>query len=332
MSAIDVLYIAGSGRSGSTLLSRLLGEVEGVVNVGQAAFHYTGQCPPIPCGCGVRVDQCGFWKDIPANSRLQEMGQRFFRKRHFPRLVITGAMGNAKARDLMFSLGALYQSIAEKTGAEVIVDCSKNPARAYLLSRTPGIRLSLVHLIRSPRGVAASWQRQKEYLFEVPAWRAALSWNFVQFFSELMASPRLARVWTIRYEDLAEHPGRFVEAIAAGVLGRPVNCRFLQGNRATVKAQHMLAGNPDVFDGSGAVVVEKRNPVLPPSAEFVVSAITFPLAVRYGYLWPRNWCLAPVRLPFAYEFLQPRDIPQSGKPQIAALPWDDEPPGWRQPQ
>jgi hypothetical protein len=33
---VKILYIAGATRSGSTLLSRLLGEIDGFINVGEA--------------------------------------------------------------------------------------------------------------------------------------------------------------------------------------------------------------------------------------------------------------------------------------------------------
>jgi hypothetical protein len=319
---VHVLYIAGSGRSGSTLLSRLLGEVGGMVNVGQAAFHYAGQCPPIPCGCGVAPHQCEFWKDIPANPQLQELGQEFFRKRHFARLAFADYMGNPKARELMFALRELYQSLRRKTGAEVIVDCSKNPARAYMLARTPGVRLLVVHLIRSPYGVAASWREPKEYLFHVPAWRAALSWNFIQASSELMFRRRPVHHWVIRYEDLVESPGVFVEAIATAVLGRPVDCSFLQGNRAKLKVQHMLAGNPDVFQGSD-LLIERREPALSVGARLVVSAITFPIALRYGYACPGASWLASTRFPFASPAPQPAADCRSCEPQAGFLRLQD---------
>ena|SRR5579863_6537839 len=289
---IQVLYIAGSGRSGSTLLARLLGEVEGIANVGQAAFHYFGKCPPIPCGCGAQVQDCRFWQDIPANSGMQEFGQEFFRKRHFARLALTNNCCDAGAQELISSMSELYRSIAAKTGAWAIVDCSKNPARAYALSRAPGVRLSVIHLIRSPHGVVESWSRAKKYLSQVPAWRAALSWNFVNPFIELFTSSRLVGKWTIRYEDLIAAPKAFVATIASALLGRSADCSFLQGHRATVKVQHMLAANPDIFRGSD-LVIEQR---LPSHTNFVASAMTFPLALRYGYVWPNSSWLAPVRI------------------------------------
>src|SRR6266496_1096688 len=110
-----------------------------------------------------------------------------------------------------------------------------------------------------------------------------------------------AHHWTIRYEDLTENPKMFVEAIAAEVLGRPIPCSFLQGNRAAVKVQHILAGNPDKLERSD-LVIEKRNPVLPRTTNLAVSLLTFPLTLRYGYVWAHNRWLAPIRFPFADEF------------------------------
>src|SRR6266496_515614 len=210
--SIQVLYIAGSGRCGSTMLSCLLGEIEGFVNVGEAALHFFMKCPPIPCGCGARVQDCSFWKDVPANRRVQEFGQEFFRVRHVPKRALKGHFGGSKeVQDLIRSMHDLYQSIAEKTGARVIVDSSKNPVVAYALSRVPGIRLSVIHLIRSPQGVVSSWLRPKGYLSIAPAWRVALSWSLVNPFAERIAGWQPAHHWTIRYEDLTENPKMFVE-------------------------------------------------------------------------------------------------------------------------
>jgi hypothetical protein len=315
----EVLYITGSGRSGSTMLSRLLGEVDGVVNVGEAASHYFKKSTPVPCGCGASVRDCLFWKRIPINRRAQEFGHQFLRIRHITKLALADHTSGSKVRNLVLSMHDLYRTIAEKTGARVVVDTSKNPAVAYALSRTPGVRLSVIHLIRAPQGVADSWRRPKGYLSPAPAWRVSLKWTLVNPFAELIAGWQPAHHWTIRYEDLTENPRMFVEAIAAAVLGGPADCSFLQGNRAAVRAQHILAGNPDKLERSD-VVIEKRHPVLPRRTSFVVSLLTFPLTLRYGYIWPCTPWLAPVRLSFAYDFQKRRDIPLSSGRQTASLP------------
>jgi hypothetical protein len=284
------------------MLSRLLGEIEGFVNVGEAALHFFMKCPPIPCGCGAKVEDCSFWKDIPADRGVQEFGQEFFRARHVAKLALTERHSSSQVRSLILSMRDLYRSIAEKTGAKVVVDSSKNPAVPYLLSTVPGIELSVIHLIRAPQGVADSWRRPKGYLSMTPAWRVSLKWTLVNPFAESIAWWQPAHLWTIRYEDLIESPKMFVEAIAATVLGHPADCSFLQGNRAAVGVQHILAGNPDKLVRSD-FVIEKRDPVLPRPTSFLVSLLTFPLMLRYGYIFQGAPWLAPIRFPFAYEFV-----------------------------
>ena len=196
---IHVLFIAGSGRSGSTMLSRLLGEVDGVVSVGEAALHYFRKCPPVPCGCGAQVRDCLFWKDISIPPGTQDFGHQFLRIRQFLRLASARHASSPEVRNLILSMRDLYRSIAEKTGAKVVVDCSKNPAVAYALSFAPGVRLSVLHLIRSPQGVADSWRQPKGYLSRAPGWRMALKWNLSNLFAELIAGWKPAHHWTIRY-------------------------------------------------------------------------------------------------------------------------------------
>ncbi len=55
--------------------------------------------------------------------------------------------------------GALFNAIADLSGADVIVDSSKSPARALALSRTPGLDVRMLHLVRDVRGVAYSLRK-----------------------------------------------------------------------------------------------------------------------------------------------------------------------------
>jgi hypothetical protein len=301
------------------MLSRLLGEIEGFVNVGEAALHFFMKCPPIPCGCGASVRDCSFWKDIPVNRGIQEFGHEFFRMRHIAKVALADHALSSEARNLISSMRDTYQSIANNAGAKVVVDSSKNPAVACALSLVPGVRLSVIHLIRAPQGVADSWLRPKGYLSVAPAWRVSLQWALVNPLAELIAWWQPVHHWTIRYEDLTENPRMFVEAIAAEVLGRPTACSFLQGNKAAVKVQHILAGNPDKLERSD-VVIEQRHPVLPPRTNFLVSLLTFPLMLRYGYIFQRTPWLAPIRFPFTYGFVGSRNVPLAPERQVVSLP------------
>lgn len=65
-----VLFIGGWGRSGSTLVDRLTGRLDGVVAVGELRDVWQrGVVEDRLCGCGQRFSACPFW---------QEVGQRAF--------------------------------------------------------------------------------------------------------------------------------------------------------------------------------------------------------------------------------------------------------------
>ena len=65
---IDVIYIAGAPRSGTTILSQLLGELPGLFNVGEARFLWRQVLSSGRCGCGTRLIACDFWREVLTDS------------------------------------------------------------------------------------------------------------------------------------------------------------------------------------------------------------------------------------------------------------------------
>src|SRR5438067_145989 len=62
---VKVVYIAGCGRSGSTLLDRILGEAPGFVPGGELRNVWSwGVTPTARCGCGVGFQECSFWRAV----------------------------------------------------------------------------------------------------------------------------------------------------------------------------------------------------------------------------------------------------------------------------
>ena len=62
---VPVLFIGGLGRSGSTLVDRVLGQTPGVCSVGELVFLWErGLLANERCGCGEPFDGCPFWKEV----------------------------------------------------------------------------------------------------------------------------------------------------------------------------------------------------------------------------------------------------------------------------
>ena len=159
-----VLYIGGLGRSGGALLERMLGQVDGVVAVGEIVHLIErGLVGDEDCGCGRPFHQCPFWTDVGAKAFGgwdRVVGQRLVgaegTSRPEPIHSVDGRDDPAGlSRDLLQHaerLQRLYEAIAEVSGADVIVDSSKHTSTAFLLRRVGGIRLRILHLVHDSRG------------------------------------------------------------------------------------------------------------------------------------------------------------------------------------
>src|SRR5512135_2632453 len=61
---VKVIYIAGAGRSGSTILANILGQVQGFFSAGE--LYHLWLSPPDQrlCGCAKRLSDCEVWGGI----------------------------------------------------------------------------------------------------------------------------------------------------------------------------------------------------------------------------------------------------------------------------
>ncbi|MFV2019064.1 sulfotransferase family protein [Micromonospora sp. LOL_023] len=65
---VRVLYLAGSGRSGSTLITTILGQLDGCFAAGELRYLWQrGVLDNRPCGCGEPFDACPVWQAVLAD-------------------------------------------------------------------------------------------------------------------------------------------------------------------------------------------------------------------------------------------------------------------------
>lgn len=309
---INVLYIGGFGRSGSTLLERVLGQIPGVVAVGEVVHLIErGLLGNENCGCGRPFHECPFWSDVGAKAfggwdRMSgtswlELKQRVDRNRFIP-LMIAPLLPRYRA-DLAQHcerLTCLYEAIAEVSRAEVIIDSSKQASTAFLLRRVQGIRLRVLHLVRDSRGVAYSWTKAvtrpeiQDRITLMPRFhpaRAAARWLAYNALFHLLG-PIGTEVDFVRYEDLLATPSAEIARIVAptGVRGGEGDLPFLADDHVDLGGGHSVAGNPMRF-------LTGRIDLVPDSAwrcglhrahRWIVTVITAPLLGWYGYLSGRR--------------------------------------------
>ena len=302
---MKVLYIAGNGRSGSTLLDVILGQFPGFFPVGEVrnVWDY-GLVENRPCGCGQPFRDCGVWSGIFEGEftgaravdpvQVAAWRERFAQtKRLVPMVLRPGTYTGQPAHQLDRYLGVLerlYGAIARQTGASVIVDSSKWPTYAFLLDRLPSIDLYVLHLVRDPRACAFSWTRRREgepgrFLDTQHPARSTIYWTVWNAAIRHFWSRRTGRYMLLRYEDFAASPRDSVRRILEFV-GEPAGTTpFVDDHTVTVSKTHAIEGNITRFL-SGAVTIRadrEWEARMPARDRMLVTLMTWPFLRTYGY-------------------------------------------------
>jgi hypothetical protein len=301
---VRVIFVGGLGRSGTTLLERMLGELPGVCPLGEVVHLWRRDlCDDERCGCGQPFSGCEFWQRVGQHAfggwrgidvvRVLALREAVDRSRHIPRLA-----GNrlpepyqALVEEYADYYAQIYRAAAEVSGCPVLVDSSKHASLAYCLRFSPDIDLRVVHMVRDSRGVAYSWTKTVarpespgEQMTRYTPGRSALLWNAHNGAFALLRRRGVA-VRRIRYEDLLEAPIQTISEVAAFAGLDPGPLPFLTDRTVTLGPCHSAAGNPMRFT-TGELPLQCDDDwrtALSPGARRLVGALTAPLLTAYGY-------------------------------------------------
>lgn len=305
-----VVFLGGLGRSGTTLLERLLGEVPGIVPLGEVVHLWARSVlADEACGCGEPFGVCPFWDKVGMRAfggwsadlahRMIALRARVDRTRRIPtlaRLLAEERAGNgrwptpgtAELDEYVAVHRDLYDAAGEVADCPVVIDSSKHASLAFCLAAA-GVDVHVVHVVRDPRAVAHSWRRRVERPEDGrPMTHWSPSRTSLHWLSENLGLGLLARrgvpVTRVRYEDLLGAPADTLRRLVARI---GLSCRldFLSGSWAELSTAHTASGNPIRFtvgrteltrDDSWRAAAGSRQLRL-------VTALTWPLMIKYGY-------------------------------------------------
>lgn len=302
-----VLYFVGKGRSGTTLIDNVLGQVDGFVSTGELNKLWTwGFQHGWSCGCGEPIPACPFWNAVldagwadtarPETERMVRLHRAVLRWPNVPRLLLHRGRalptGWYALDEYCAVLERLYRGIAEVSGAQVIVDSSKWPAAPTALDLVPGIDVRLLHVVRDPRAVVNSWQRVKRWRDrgdgqQMP--RYGVLYSMASYWArnvvaEVLARGRSERFLRVRYEDLVDDPQRWFGRIVRFCGGDPAGLPLSDG-KVRMGPSHTAGGNPDRLT-TGQVEIrpdERWREELDAVDGLLATALGLPLVRRYDY-------------------------------------------------
>ncbi len=258
------------------------------------------------CACGEPFSVCPHWSRVEArvaalvdeldpsavaDSLRSHLRIRYMAELLVPRLVRKRFGAHDRLRCI---LAALYEAVADVTGAEVVVDSSKSPLYGLFVSSIPNVELHVVHLVRDSRAVAYSLTRSRRLpeirdrealQFRLAPTKGAMSWMLNNALAGVLAT-RARTHLRVRYEDFVRDPGPAITAIQRNLGTTARTSDVLADGVVHLGTAHTIGGNPVRFSARGPVPLRldvEWRARLASRDRRRVTALTWPLLLRYGY-------------------------------------------------
>ena len=268
---LRIIYIAGSGRSGSTLLERVLNSAPSTFALGEFSALWRLEMKDLVCSCGERMPACSFWSEMIKATGIGDREIAYLRKlertvvrtpyllkKRFDLSQITSDRG---IREFISIQDRLFGDIAKLSGAETLIDSSKAAPRAWILATKPNV--TIVHLYRSAADVISSWRHPKwDKALNGPIRKmsiasAAREWVQAEQMIRILANRRA--VQRLNYWHFATEPRRALRKTLGVSYGDVIDTIQWCGESTVLPSAsyHSLNGNPDRYD-KGRILIRPR--------------------------------------------------------------------------
>ncbi|MDY6991470.1 MAG: sulfotransferase [Pseudomonadota bacterium] len=296
---ITVLYIAGTGRNGSTLLERILNELPFFFTAGELGAASKVLNKHRQCVCGEQYQNCSTWKNIVTDPDFEKIDKDSFSKirdkywNNFNLLKIKlKKQYPIDFKNYLNDLETIYQVIYRHSGGKIITDSTCHTLYGHHLSLIPSIELYVVHLIRDPRGVVHSWDSPKytsKGVLSAPRIKplpSTFTWIKRNLILEFLFSKKKYRYLKIHYEDFIEHPERTLRELNRflNIELTENNLNFIKGKTVELDVNHLSWGNLNSFE-KGVIYLKqddrwKNDMTL--INRLIISLITYPFRLKFN--------------------------------------------------
>jgi len=248
----DILYIMGTGRSGTTILEILLKNSVGISGVGEVTHIFKdGFIKDVVCSCGQHVSNCEMWSHVKNSCEwpkenypdIDELFVKIAWHSHFP-VVSLGLIGEKDKQRYRDINSCIFKKFSEISGASVIVDSSKYAGRGLQLARMFPDHVKVICLTREPAGLVSAFGKSDAEEQKSKSLISTLVYYVYTMICFRIVKTLLGkRVLHVRYEDLISGPIQTLNRIE-GWCGHNLSrsCEYISENQ-WLDVGHIVTGN-----------------------------------------------------------------------------------------
>lgn len=304
----SLIYIAGYGRSGSTLLDMVLGTHPDAIGMGELTHIFDFWLSDNTCSCKETYKYCTFWNEVMSrwSTSLPDMSiaEAAMVTRQVEDSLSSWRKWLPKHKVITQKYGLIWQTmidtIAEIAAVSTVIDSSKSTRtvteRATALVNYSQLDVRIIHLVRDPRAVMWSYLRGNNIKLEagqaVPnrggVLRAVLGWNTANLYAARGRDSRNNAPLLVRYEDFVEDPYKELNRISQSLMLDYAPIMKHLKEELPIKPDHGVAGNRLRRKGLTKLKKDEEWKDRLPKHARLVAHLNQPFASKYGYAHPRK--------------------------------------------
>lgn len=216
-----IIYIIGSGRSGTTLLDVILGNADDIFSAGELNRYPDEN--GIQTGLQNQPERTVFWRGF-AEEFQEKYNYDLSKQAKINREIeyhsgwlkrAVGRLDQEVYKDYQEFTQNFFQLLFDKTEENIIVDSSKYPGRAFALADSLPYRICYLYIKRNPIGVVDSFAKTDMFI-KTKNWSSANAYYLSVNHLCKLAIRKLRKnheVHEVMYEDLIAEPEKILDGI-----------------------------------------------------------------------------------------------------------------------
>lgn len=238
---VNIIYLLGAGRSGTTLLSTVLNSHPKIKTIGEMHQFLEHILLSKNCSCGELLENCEVWKPILTSlnfdktliKEYSELSNKEEKHKNILKLIL----GFGNSNKYLKVQNEVFETIQQNAKGEWLLDSSKYIARYLLLKRSRKLQVRGIYVIRDVRGVINSFSKK------VQTPRKPISTIFyylmINFFGQLVFMFD-RKVIKVKYEDFVNNPAIVSAKIYSHIFDENMHKEKPQSN---YEMPHIIGGN-----------------------------------------------------------------------------------------
>lgn len=242
---INVVYILGAGRSGTTILATILGNAKNIITLGEMHQLLDGILENRKCSCNENLDKCPFWKPVVEelcrrydHNELTELNRLCKRVEKHHNIPLSFVRRNKKYVSFQEEL---FKIVKEVHPSHFYLDSSKYIARALQIQNLKDTAIKYIYVVRDIRGVISSFKKKVQTPKNPIS--TVLYYMLINLFGQLFYIFKRNVTLKVRYEDFINNPGYILGNIETFIDEDLNDLKTKLINKEDFLMPHIVGGN-----------------------------------------------------------------------------------------